>query len=134
MKKLLQVFILILSSSIALSQIKDEGPKAYFGYLGLDSIKRTDLLKYDTLKMDNPNLKIVRFSLALSTYDCAGCTTDVTFWEIEGNAISKCKMNPDLLKKKLTHKLWLTAQDIEFINSTGKLIKYPKEFSFKLYE
>jgi hypothetical protein len=134
MKKIIQIFILILFSSIAHAQIKDEGPKAYFGYLGLDSIKRTDLLKYDTLKMDNPALKIIKFSIAVSTYDCEECTTDVTFWEIGGNAISECKMNPDLFKKKLNQKLWLTVQDIEFINSKGKLIKYPKEFSFKLYE
>jgi hypothetical protein len=134
MKKLIQVFILILSASIADAQIKDEGPKAYFGYPGPDSMKRADLVKYDTLKMDNQNLKVLRFCAALSAYDCKSCTSDVTVIRVEGNTISSNQGLFNSLKIKQSGKTLITVMDIEFINSQGKLIKYPKEFSFKLYE
>ena len=134
MNKLIQIFIFILSSSFVHAQIKDEGPKAYFGYLGLDSLTRTELLQYDTLKMSNPNLKILRFHVALSRYDCSTCTNDVSMIKVEGNIISGNKELFKSLKVKQPDKTMLTVMDIEFINATGKLIKYPREFSFKLYE
>lgn len=134
MKKIFLVFILILLNSIAHSQIKDEGPKAYFGYLGLDSMKRTDLMRYDTLKMDNQNLKVLRFYAALSAFDCKSCASDVTLIRVEGNAISGNQGLFNRLKIKQSNKTLITVMDIEFINPQGKLIKYPREFSFKLYE
>lgn len=133
MKKIIQVFILIFVSSFAHAQIKDEGPVAYFGYLGLDSLKRTDLIKYDTLRMNNPNLKITRFYVAISTLDCESCIDDVSFIEIEGNRLSNNKEFYRSLKMPQRYKSLLTIMDVEFINSKGKLIKYPKPFHFKLY-
>lgn len=134
MKKLIQVCILILYSAVVHSQIKDEGPKAYFGYLGLDSMKRIDLLQYDTLKMSNPNLKLLRFRVWLSSYDCNSCTGDVTIIRVEGSTISSNKNLYKSLGIKQSYKIILTITDIEFMNSKGKLIEYPREFSFKLYE
>jgi hypothetical protein len=134
MKKFVQVFVFVLLTTIVHSQLTDEGPKAYFGYVGIDSMKRSELLRYDTLKMDNQNLKVLRFIVALSTYDCKNCTNDVAMVKIAGNAISDNKKLFKALKIKQTTKTLFTVIDIEFINSKGKFIKYPKEFSFKLYE
>lgn len=134
MKKIIQFSVFVLLTTLAHSQLNDEGPKAYFGYLGIDSIKRSEMLQYDTLKMDNQNLKILRFMVALSSYDCKSCTNDVTMVKIEGNAISNNKDLFKALKIEQTTKTLFTVMDIEFINSKGKLIKYPREFSFKLYQ
>ncbi len=133
MKKIIQILSLILISSIAQAQIKDAGPEAYFGYLGLDSMKRIELLQYDTLKMDNQNLKVIRFMVALSCYDCGNCRGDVFVVPIEGNAISTKKDFFKSLQKSLSQNILLTIWNIEFMNPQGKLIKYPREFSFKLY-
>ena len=56
MKKIIQVFIFVLLTTLAHAQLNGEGPKAYFGCPGLNSMTKEDFLKYDTLKLDNPKI------------------------------------------------------------------------------
>jgi hypothetical protein len=59
-------------------------------------------------------------------------TNDVSLVEIKGNALSNNKdFYPSL--KKGNGKFHLIVMDIDFINSKGVLIHYPKEFSFLIF-
>ena len=127
------LFLFVTKPILAQYKINDDGPKAYFGYVGLDSMSLEDFIKYDTLKMDNVNIKILRFILAVSCYDCENVTTDVTLIPIEGDRISNHKEWLSKLLSTKNRKVSLTVMEIEFLNSKGKFIKYPREFSFKLY-
>ena len=124
---------LFITIKLTAQVLVDEGPKAYFGFLGLDSIWSKDLLHFDTLRMSNPNLKILRFVAVVSD---ARYNQDIydglMVYSVEGIRINN---NEQLKKRFVTQKeaLCLTIQDIEFVNSTGKLIKYPRDFNFKIY-
>lgn len=110
---------------------QSQEPYVYFGYEGLDSLARNQLLELDTLKMNNPVFKIEKFTVALSSAK-SGETSDVRLIEVKGNALSN---NIDLYKSLKTgsDKIYLTIMDIDFINSKGKLIHYPKKFSFFVF-